>query len=86
MTEEELSKLYAEKSHECGELRAELAAALEREKVLLEAVEAVEWVYDDCGAHCPWCHAFTHNDSKLPNHAPDCLRQRALAQGGEVKE
>ena len=57
------------------ELRLERDAALERERVLRQALKVVEW---DAFDNCPWCER--HIDE---GHAPDCLRQRALS--GEVK-
>lgn len=52
----------------------DVVAANER---LIMALEAVEWVKDRYykADFCPWCQEF-----RLAGHAPDCRRQRALAE------
>ncbi len=52
---------------------------------LLKVAEAVEWMdvaagQGECMTICPWCE-----NEKHEGHAPDCIRQAAIAQarGGE---
>lgn len=43
--------------------------------LMREALEKVEWEWDDTAnaSYCPWCNKY-----KDEGHTPDCLRQRAL--------
>ena len=62
-------------------LVAENTILRQERDLLREAVEAVEWipVATTSVCICPWCGYPSYND-----HAPDCLRQRALGKA-EVK-
>lgn len=54
---------------------------IEERDRLRKALESVEWITDyDGGCYgaykeCPWC-----GNSRKEGHAPDCERQRALAE------
>ncbi len=64
--------------------QAENKRLTEANRVLREALEAVEWVYDEPSDRtvCAWCGG----RKGYQGHSPDCLRQRALAQAKGLVE
>jgi hypothetical protein len=60
-------ELMAKMSEELDRLRQQKAQ-------LLEVVKAIEWKMGRSGWRCPWC-----GNLQEQGHAPDCLRQVAIA-------
>lgn len=91
MTEINIEKTLSMYGYETIKIEdlARLRAALE---LAMEALAAVEWVYDGEVDHsqCPWCKAWTPghglDDGDVGVHTTDCLRQRGLGVLAELEE
>lgn len=75
-----LNKKIHELAEQVLQMRTERDAALERERVAVEAVKSYpEWVYfyDEQNYKCLSCQTWAR-PYNIRRHLPDCLRQRAL--------